>query len=68
MSPCFSGRGGGTRTPDLSVPNAARYQLRYTPGAHIATDSIGLSQARWRGSIGHHLFPQEFANMSAAAG
>ncbi len=27
----FTGRGAGTRTLDLSVPNAARYQLRYTP-------------------------------------
>ena len=35
------GRGGGTRTPDLSVPNAARYQLRYTPRARIAHSSIG---------------------------
>ena len=26
--PCF-GRGDGDRTHDLSVPNAARYQLRY---------------------------------------
>ncbi len=25
------GRGDRTRTYDLSVPNAARYQLRYTP-------------------------------------
>src|SRR6476620_2310305 len=38
------GRGGGTRTPDLSVPNAARYQLRYTPRARIAKSSIGASR------------------------
>ena len=25
------GRGAGTRTPGLVVPNDARYQLRYTP-------------------------------------
>lgn len=27
----FNGRGGRTRTDDLGVPNAARYQLRHTP-------------------------------------
>ena len=27
--PAFFGRGDGDRTHDLSVPNAARYQLRY---------------------------------------
>ncbi len=26
-------RGEATRTPDLYVPNVARYQLRYTPSA-----------------------------------
>ena len=26
---CIFGRGDGDRTHDLSVPNAARYQLRY---------------------------------------
>src|SRR5688572_18963475 len=40
LSPDCSGRGGGTRTPDLSVPNAARYQLRYTPGSRTASSSI----------------------------
>ena len=27
----IDGRGAETRTPDLHVPNVARYQLRYTP-------------------------------------
>ena len=27
-------RGGGTRTHDLCVPNAALYQLRHTPKGH----------------------------------
>jgi hypothetical protein len=40
LLPGTTGRGGGTRTPDLSVPNAARYQLRYTPQARIASPSI----------------------------
>ena len=27
----ITGRGAETRTPDLHVPNVARYRLRYTP-------------------------------------
>ena len=32
--PAFFGRGDGDRTHDLSVPNAARYQLRYASYFH----------------------------------
>lgn len=32
----YHGRGDGVRTHDLSVPNAARYQLRYASKIHFA--------------------------------
>ncbi len=38
---CSRGRGERTRTFDLSVPNAARYQLRHTPEAIAPAVSIG---------------------------
>src|SRR5690606_26964715 len=34
------GRGERIRTSDLSVPNAARFQLRHTPNRASAPDSI----------------------------
>ncbi len=37
-------RGEATRTPDLYVPNVARYQLRYTPIPFAVTKLIQIIQ------------------------
>ena len=43
-----SSRGGESRTPDLLVPNQARYQLRYAP------KSIACRSGRSVLYLGHH--------------
>ncbi len=41
---CHFGRGGRTRTADPRVPNAVRYQLRYTPAGTSIIRSMGNRQ------------------------
>ncbi len=47
---CF-GRGGRTRTADPRVPNAVRYQLRYTPARTSIPGNPLLRQGPWGGHL-----------------
>ena len=39
-------RGGGIRTHDLTVPNRARYQLRYAPFKHLEVSKSSIGEPR----------------------
>ena len=49
------GRGEETRTPDILVPNQARYQLRYT-----STYKIFITSALFSSSVYYTLFRKVF--------